>query len=252
METKSPPCCSAENHAPKEYPDGEIARQWTFQQTQSLNFAETRRAVALDCEMGTAESGDSVLIRVTLIDYFTADVLLDRLVYPDVPMSHYNTRYSGITRKDMEQARYQGRCLRGHTDARSSAWRFIGPSTIVIGHAVNNDLKALRLIHPLVVDTLLLWSARSDDNRSKDATNKEEALTSEEPSGQSQVLGTDNQRQSQHRKGSGELTLKYLSKTVLGREIQSRGRKGHDSYEDALAARDLVHWRVWQDLTTSG
>jgi RNA exonuclease 1 len=30
----------------------------------------------------------------------------------------------------------------------------------------------------------------------------------------------------------------------LGREIQTTEQKGHDSLEDAIAARDLAHWHI--------
>lgn len=30
----------------------------------------------------------------------------------------------------------------------------------------------------------------------------------------------------------------------LGREIQNAGKKGHCSLEDAIAARDIVHWYI--------
>ena len=41
--------------------------------------------------MGTAFDGDSELIRLTLIDYFSGETLIDSLVYPDVAMLHFNT-----------------------------------------------------------------------------------------------------------------------------------------------------------------
>ncbi|KAF7575366.1 RNA exonuclease [Pyrenophora tritici-repentis] len=52
-------------------------------------------------------------------------------------------------------------------------------------------------------------------------------------------------------KGSGELSLKMLLKRYLGREIQMQGNLGHDSMEDAIAARDLVHWMVQRRLNES-
>jgi hypothetical protein len=50
-------------------------------------------------------------------------------------------------------------------------------------------------------------------------------------------------------KGSGNLSLKTLALTKLGREIQNAGKAGHDSFEDALAARDLVHWHICNPCT---
>ena len=45
-------------------------------------------------------------------------------------------------------------------------------------------------------------------------------------------------------KGTGRLALKTLARELLGREIQTKDRLGHDSLEDAIAARDLAHWYV--------
>ena len=106
---------------------------WKFHATPAAAaYSDIRQAVAIDCEMGTAASGDNELIRVTLIDYFSSAVLVDSLVYPDVAMSHYNTRFSGVTKQDMETARARGRCFRGRDQARTAVWRFVGPSTIVV------------------------------------------------------------------------------------------------------------------------
>jgi hypothetical protein len=42
----------------------------------------------------------------------------------------------------------------------------------------------------------------------------------------------------------GNLALKTLAKKYLDRDIQTKGKQGHDSLEDAIAARDIVHWNV--------
>jgi RNA exonuclease 1 len=87
---------------------------WRFHATPSATeYSDTRQAVAIDCEIGTVASGDSELIRVTLIDYFSSAVLVDSLVYPDVEMSHYSTRFLGVTKKEIEMARAKGTCFRG-------------------------------------------------------------------------------------------------------------------------------------------
>lgn len=106
--------------------------------------------------MGTTVCGDSELIRVTMIDYFSSVVLVDRLVYPDVPMLHFNTRFSGVTTRAMMEARKNRTCFFGRDDARKAIWGFVGPHTIVVGHSVNHDLTALRWRHGNVVDTHLL------------------------------------------------------------------------------------------------
>jgi DNA polymerase III epsilon subunit-like protein len=46
-------------------------------------------------------------------------------------------------------------------------------------------------------------------------------------------------------------SLKNLAKKYLSRDIQMSGRDGHDSLEDAVAARDLVHYQIL-DLNEAG
>jgi RNA exonuclease 1 len=121
---------------------------------------DVRIAVALDCEMGTAASGDPELIRVTLIDYFSEEVLVDNLVDPDVRMQHLNTRYSGVSWADLKNARIKGVCLSGKAGARRAIWKYVGIDTIVVGHGLSNDMRSLRWIHTAVVDSLLVESNR--------------------------------------------------------------------------------------------
>lgn len=190
---------------------------------------------------------------MTLIDYFSSEVLVDKLVYPDVAMEHYNTRFSGVTRKEMENARALGQCLMGKKRAREAVWKFVGPHTVVVGHSAHNDLTAMRWIHTVVVDTWLLES----EKRAKEVKAKAEA----ERDGKEQELSQSQnstfedvdevQETQQHKenpkkkvKGSGALSLKTLTRERLRREIQTAGRKGHDSLEDAIATRDLAHWNV--------
>jgi DNA polymerase III epsilon subunit-like protein len=202
----------------------------------ATEYSYTRQAVAIDCEMGTAASGDSELIRVTLIDYFSSAVLVDSLVYPDVEMSHYNTRFSGVTKKDIEMARAKGTCFRGRDQARAAVWRFVGPNTVVVGHSAHNDLTAMRWIHSVVVDTYLIEFAKA-----KAAQKIKEAKPPIVVSIDTGATPTE-QTPRKGGKGSGALSLKTLAMVRLGREIQAK--KGHDSLEDALAERDLAHYEL--------
>ncbi|TDZ40767.1 RNA exonuclease 3 [Colletotrichum trifolii] len=224
---------------------------------------QPRQAVAIDCEMGVAYDGESVLIRVSVVDYFTSEILLDSLVYPDVKMLHYNTRYSGVSRKDMEDARNKGKCLIGGlAAAREEVWKWVGPETVVVGHAVNNDLASLRWIHPLIIDSLILAAAEkaAQEKLAEELMKKEEEaalLAAAKAREQSNDLmtfsdaegsdkGSDGETKTKtQRSKRGKLSLKALTREILGRNIQV-GKAGHDSLEDALAARDLVHWFIMQ------
>ncbi|KAL1955233.1 hypothetical protein VTO42DRAFT_8892 [Malbranchea cinnamomea] len=255
----SEPCSGAKEHIPLKYSPGELERLWAFHRTPmerpfDEKTSEIRRAVAIDCEMGTAVSGDSELIRLTVIDYFTSATLIDSLVYPDVPIRDYRTPFSGITRRDMEFARRRGTCIMGRDNARRAIWKYVGPDTIVVGHSVNNDLESLRWIHTVVVDTLLIEASLRAEEEKKISAKKKAGAPEEPESSQpttehlperaAATICTKEVEQPEKPKKSHPLALKTLAVTRLGRHIQTKMQRGHDSLEDALAARDLAHWHV--------
>ena len=186
--------------------------------------------------MGTSKNNETELIRVTLIDYFTSEVLVDSLVWPNVPMLHFNTRFSGVTAGQMNQAKRTGNCFMGRQKALEACWKFVGTNTVVVGHGCQNDLAALRWIHDQVVDTYLIEEAKW-----------KEAMAEEEENAKKEAeQGKDKPAEPKQKKpkGTGPLTLKTLIMQRLGRVVQNAGRAGHDSLEDAVAARDLAHWNV--------
>ncbi|KAJ9609649.1 hypothetical protein H2200_005977 [Cladophialophora chaetospira] len=167
-------------------------------------------AIALDCEMGTSKNGESELIRLTAVDFFSGAILIDNLVQPTVPMAHYNTRYSGVTQAAMCDAVRTGAAINGRDRARMALFQFVGPDTVLVVHGGSSDFTALRWIHPNIVDTFIL-----------------EGYTGQ--------------------KVEGGKSLQNLCKVKLGIDVQVRdpkmGKFGHDSYEDAMATRELaVQW----------
>ncbi|KAH8696187.1 ribonuclease H-like domain-containing protein [Talaromyces proteolyticus] len=240
------PCTKHEFHIPRPYAAGEIERLWQFHSTGGgKRQSSYRKAVAIDCEMGTAKSGDSELIRITLLDYFSGQILIDKLVYPDVPMLHFNTRYSGVRRIDLNNARREGSCFYGRNSARTAILKFVGPSTVIVGHSAQNDLKSLRWIHHKIVDTYIIESSLKE---AAERMLKESSLTTPpEPPNSLDVNPKKEEDRQKSSKGRGMLSLKTLSKVKLGRDIQT-GRNGHDSVEDALAARDLVHFYLTNSI----
>ena len=89
------------------------------------------------------------------------------------------------------------------SDIQARILNLLNPQTILIGHSLNADLAALKLTHPHIVDTTLIYP---------------------------------------HPRGLPlKSSLRWLAKKYLGREIQqSHGSTGHDSVEDACATLDLV------------
>ncbi|KAF4629320.1 hypothetical protein G7Y89_g8829 [Cudoniella acicularis] len=283
----SDPCKKNEFHTPINYGPGQLEAAWKFHKTPTTTLSsDIRYAVAIDCEMAVANSGDSELIRVTLIDYFSSEVLIDSLVYPDEEIQDYKTRFSGVTRRDMEDARRQRRCLMGKEEARLAVWKFVGPKTIVVGHSAHNDLTSLRWIHKKVIDTWLMedlvrraeqqiererLEKEKKEKLEKEAAEKKErdemmpwikenkapekenteqgdrkgkAVSKEKDELPAKKEDEEKQKKQKKRKGTGPLCLKTLTRERLGRDIQTGGKNGHDSFEDALAARDLAHWKV--------
>lgn len=224
--------------------------------------------------MGTGMTNESLCIRVSVVDYFTAKVLVDKLVFPDEPLLNYNSRFSGVNHAQMDRARSMGDCFFGIAAAREAIWKFIGPDTIVVAHSGQNDLNSLRWLHGNIVDTQLVESlpvmklekeARDKEAIEKEANKKareEEALRTtgkEEPSAKAatnfkpksltqqgaQPTGPQKPTEPPKKKakGSGRFSLKSLTKERVGREIQM-GKDGHDSVMDAIATRDIAHWNV--------
>ncbi|RMZ89440.1 hypothetical protein DV736_g3338, partial [Chaetothyriales sp. CBS 134916] len=155
--------------------------------------------------------------------------LLDVLVRPYGEILDFNTRFSGVSQKQFaEAAPHEGRTLadsgcdallkvESPAAARYLLFDLISPETPLIGHAIDNDLNTLRIIHPLIVDTVLLYP---------------------------------------HPKGlPARFSLKLLAKQHLDRNIQTSGAAGHDSKEDATTTGDLVTLRVrekWKQMRMAG
>jgi RNA exonuclease 1 len=64
--------------------------------------------------------------------------------------SDMNTRFSGITQADLDSA------VMDLPQAREAVCAFIGPNTVLVGHGLENDLRALRLLHRRVIDTAVV------------------------------------------------------------------------------------------------
>ncbi|XP_078047306.1 RNA exonuclease prage isoform X2 [Augochlora pura] len=104
---------------------------------------------ALDCEMCFTRRGLEVA-KVTVVS-MDGMVVYDTLVRPDAEVIDHNTRFSGITAEDLSRA---SKSLR---DVQDDLTSFVHAETIVIGHALNNDLRALKLVHTTVIDTCVVF-----------------------------------------------------------------------------------------------
>jgi RNA exonuclease 1 len=76
--------------------------------------------------------------RVTLLDA-CGDVLLDELIKPQYPVLDYSTSFSGLTEEGLSKA------ILTLESFYSLLHKYIYKETILIGHSLDNDLKALRV-----------------------------------------------------------------------------------------------------------
>ena len=116
-------------------------------------------------------------------------------------LTYKQSRFSGITEAMLAPVRTT------LPDIQQKLLKILNPRTVLIGHSLNADLTALKLTHPFVIDTALLYP---------------------------------------HPRGPPlKSSLKWLAQRYLTREIQ-RGHgttgpgAGHDSIEDARACLDLL------------
>jgi hypothetical protein len=212
-------CTEAESHVFKVSDKKRLASIWQFEHTPA-NAMTKKTPVSFDCEMGYTTLGLEV-IRVTAVSWPEGSELLDVLVRPYGEVLDLNTRFSGVSKKQFMEAVTYDEILhrRGGVTVnevevkalskvespaavRQLLFDLLTPETPLIGHAIDNDLNVVRIIHPLVIDTVLLYP---------------------------------------HPKGLPiRFGLKMLASKHLDRHIQASDAAGHDSKEDAIATGDLV------------
>ncbi|KAL4945168.1 hypothetical protein BDV06DRAFT_185413 [Aspergillus oleicola] len=207
----------------------------TTPENENESLEAGRTPISFDCEMGYTTLGLE-LIRLTAVTWPQGKKILDVLVRPIGEILDLNSRFSGVfpeaflnavpygtesdnPSSDSNSGQKQGKLeiVPSPSFARSLLFAHLTPSTPIIGHAIDNDLNAARIIHPTVIDTAILYPA---------------------PGGFPYRMG-----------------LRVLARKYLEREIQNAGAAGHDSAEDAVAAGDLVRVRcreVWGKIKAIG
>jgi RNA exonuclease 1 len=93
---------------------------------------------SLDCEMCYTTKGLE-LTRVSLVDWNLATIY-ESLVRPEFPVIDYNTRFSGLTAENFDGV------IKSLPDVQLELLSIIYDDTILIGHSLESDLKALKVI----------------------------------------------------------------------------------------------------------
>lgn len=226
-----------------------------------LNFEETPRnergsklPICIDGEMGFTVYGLE-LIRLTATAWPSGDELFDVLVRPLGEVLDLNSRFSGVWPHHMAEAvpydedpgihvcpnilysfAYQSyteankdtkttaklRIVSSPATARALLFQHLSPQTPLIGHGLENDLNAVRLIHPMVIDTVLLFPHKAG---------------------------------LPYRNGLKTLMQQHLGKQIQAMKVVDGKMEGHDSKEDARAAGELVKLalkNMWLRMQAAG
>jgi DNA polymerase III epsilon subunit-like protein len=203
--------------------------------------------VAVDCEMVMTEAG-SELARLSVVDQ-SARVLLDVYVQPELPVVDYVTQYSGITSAILASPN-----TLTLQQARIAFLRIVTERTLVAGHSVDSDMKALKIMHNRFLDTALLYphpkgfplrlklSALAHDHLHLDIQNY--------------VM---NHRKWRAGSGNAQGALERYKRIQRGETDRDKGSgvkqrnvgelTGHSSVEDARAALALVQLKARRGLS---
>ncbi|KAL4810366.1 hypothetical protein BDV18DRAFT_166698 [Aspergillus unguis] len=223
-------CTTGETHVFKVSETKRLASILQFEKTPENHSPDgPGTPICFDCEMGYTTLGLE-LIRLTAISWPEGKKVLDILVRPLGEVLDLNSRFSGVYPEHYTNAIPYGTApesepskpnrlylVESPSAARTLLFSHLTPSTPLIGHAIDNDLNACRIIHPTIIDTAILYP---------------------HPAGRLPY----------------RMSLRTLARKHLDREIQT-GKQGHDSLEDAIATGDLVRVKgrdLWNRLREMG
>lgn len=158
------------------------------------------KILALDCEMVATTHGME-LAHVVIVNT-KGTVVYEAHVKPTHTVTSYLTQFSGMTEELLSQS-----STKDLSGIQKDLMNLITSETILIGHSLDSDLRALRLVHTLVIDTSVLYPPHE--------------------------VNGDLRKQS----------LKRLAALHLMRAIQNN-EHGHSAMEDAVASLELAKKKV--------
>ncbi|GIY13404.1 RNA exonuclease 5 [Caerostris darwini] len=153
---------------------------------------------ALDCEMCRSVKDPKDLTRIAVVNE-NLEVVYETLVKPEAQIIDYMTKYSGITKEMLTDVNVK------LSDVQKKLQTLLPPDAILCGQSLNCDLHALKMIHPYVIDTSIIFNT-------------------------SGIRGK-------------KVSLKNLALTYLNEVIQNN-KKGHNPIEDAITAMKLVQLKL--------
>lgn len=198
-------CVTSNTHVSDMAHESELSGYQTTMEPEFEDDFRSYAVYALDCEMCYTVKGLE-LTRVTMVDS-DCKTVYESLVKPLNAIIDYNTSFSGITKEQME------RTSTSILQVQANILHLCNSKTILIGHSLESDMKALKIIHGTIVDTSVLFPHK---------------------------MGLP------HKRALKTLASEYLKKIIQNNIC------GHDSAEDAISCMNLVKWKVSEDLKVRG
>ncbi|KAL7332936.1 hypothetical protein PS15p_201912 [Mucor circinelloides] len=166
---------------------------------------EPKRLVALDCEMCKTVNGYAVT-RVALVDRDN-NQLINELVKPSEEITDYVTHISGV---DAQSLIGINTTL---ADIQKKIQKYVDGDTILVGHGLVNDMKCLKMRHPYIIDTAIIYHHKNGPP---------------------------------YKPSLRDLTVRYLKRTIQIRDEDKKPGedKGHDPCEDAIASLELLERKL--------
>lgn len=208
-------------------PESELEEGWV--DTLPGAGVQPKALLALDCEMCKTVNGYAVT-RVALVDrgiihvklvffykqlkkrcmyFFFVDrnVLINELVKPTDEITDYVTHISGVSESSLV-----GITTTLH-DIQKKILQHVTLDTILVGHGLVNDLKCLKMRHPYIIDTAVIYHHKNGPP---------------------------------YKPSLRDLTTRYLKRTIQVRDEDKKAGdvQGHDPCEDAIASLELLERKL--------
>ncbi|XP_031618341.1 RNA exonuclease 5 isoform X2 [Contarinia nasturtii] len=184
---------------------GELANRYKdFVMTKDKYKAVTAQSpmFGVDCEMCRTSAGVNELTRISIINE-NHESIYETLVCPRNKIVDYLTPFSGITPKMMKNV------TKTLTEVQNDIQKLLPADAILVGQSLHSDLMAMRMMHPYVIDTSVIFNISGERRRKS--------------------------------------KLQTLAHEFLGEAIQ-KNPLGHDSIEDCSASLKLTKLKLQKGI----
>ncbi|CAH1398131.1 unnamed protein product [Nezara viridula] len=181
--------------------NGELGKRYSdfiFTRHDYNEVTENSPMWAIDCEMCLTAAGQE-LTRICIVDE-DLNIVYETLVKPYNPIKNYVTKFSGITPSMMKNVKTR------LEDVQADIRAIFPPDVILIGQSLNSDLMAMKMMHPFVIDTSVIFNMSGIRQK--------------------------------------KTKLRILVEEFLSLKIQTDDAVGHSPVEDAIAAMKLVQAKL--------